>query len=139
MNQKHCWVDAWAFERLIDQAEDALEKSGDQSAEDAVHRTQKAIDAYGGTFLPGDAQEFWTNSIRERLRSKFLRVAVELGRHWQESGHYEKAVECFQRGLEADDIIEEFYQALMLLYQGMNRRTEALSVYTRCKRPFLLH
>jgi len=43
-------------------------------------------------------------------------------------------VECFQRGLEADDILEEFYQALMLLYLGVNRRTEALSVYTRCKK-----
>ncbi len=135
LNQNHCWVDAWAFERLIGQTLDAQwEKSGGPSADDTVLRTQKAIDFYGGAFLPGDAQEFWTNSLRERLRSKFLRVVEKLGRHWQESGQYEKAVECFQRGLEADDILEEFYQALMLLYQGVNRRTEALSVYTRCKK-----
>ncbi len=135
LNQKYCWVDVWAFERLIDQAEDAWRKEpGGTGADDAVFRSQKAIEAYRGIFLPGEAQEFWTNSLRERLRSKFLRCVEKLGHHWQKSGHYDKAVECFQKGLEADDIIEAFYQALMLLYQRMNRRTEALSVYRRCQR-----
>jgi LuxR family maltose regulon positive regulatory protein len=135
LNQKHCWVDVWAFERLIDQAEDAWRKEpGATGADDVVLRTQKAIDAYRGIFLPGEAQELWTNSLRECLRSKFLRCVEKLGRHWQKSGHYDNAVECFQKGLDPDDIIEEFYQALMLLYQRMSRRAEALSVYLRCQR-----
>jgi two-component SAPR family response regulator len=135
LNQQHWWVDVWAFEWLIDQAEDAWRKEPEGTgAEDAVLWTQKAIELYRGTFLPGEAQEFWTNSLRERLRGKFLRGVEKLGHYWQKLGRHEKAVECFQKGLEVDDIIEGFYQALMLLYQRMNRRTEALSVYLRCQR-----
>jgi DNA-binding SARP family transcriptional activator len=44
----------------------------------------------------------------------------------------DKAVECYQKGLEVDDLAEEFYQRLMKCYKRMDRRAEALVTYKRC-------
>jgi DNA-binding SARP family transcriptional activator len=57
-----------------------------------------------------------------------------LGRHWEKEGQLEKAVQCYQRGLETDDLAEDFHQRLMTCYHRLGRRAEVLSVYERCKR-----
>jgi len=33
-----------------------------------------------------------------------------------------------------DNLAEEFYQGLMTCYQRLGRRSEALSIYSRCKK-----
>jgi DNA-binding SARP family transcriptional activator len=71
-------------------------------------------------------------SIRERLRNKFLRNVRRLGIYWEQSGELARAVDCYQKGLEVDDLAEEFYQCLMKCYQQMGKRAEALAVYKRC-------
>jgi LuxR family maltose regulon positive regulatory protein len=135
LDPRYCWVDSWAFERSVDQADASGKKEPLGRGEpEAIQQIQKAITFYRGAFLPGDASEPWTNSIRERLRSKFLRCVVKLGHHWQRVEQWEKAAECYQTGLEVDDMIEQFYQNLMILFQRLGRRTEALSIYGRCKR-----
>jgi ATP/maltotriose-dependent transcriptional regulator MalT/DNA-binding SARP family transcriptional activator len=135
LDPRYCWVDAWAFEGYVDGADASWGKGPRGKGESkAIQQTQKAIILYQGAFLPGDASEPWTHSLRERLRSKFLRCVVKLGRHWQETKEWEKAAECYQRGLEVDERIEEFYLTLMLMYQRLGKRTEALSVYDRCRR-----
>lgn len=73
-------------------------------------------------------------SLRERLRSQFLRIVTRLARHWSEDGRWERAIEAYQRGLDVDDLAEEFYQGLMTAYQALGRRAEALAVYERCRR-----
>ena len=82
----------------------------------------------------GESSNPWTISLRERCRSKFLRGVSTLCRHWEKTGQLEKAVQCYQRGLEADDLAEELYQRLMTCYHRLGRRAEMLSVYERCKR-----
>jgi DNA-binding SARP family transcriptional activator len=135
LDPRYCWVDAWAFERAADRA-DASWRKGPRGKDDSegIQQTEKAINLYQGAFLPGDASEPWAHSSRERLQSKFLRCVVKLGQHWQEIREWEKAAECYQRGLEVDERIEQFYLNLMMMYQQLGRRTEALSVYDRCRR-----
>ena len=58
----------------------------------------------------------------------------ELGRYWQESGQWGKALDCYLRGLEIDDLAEEFYQGLMACYLNLGQKAKALSIYNRCKR-----
>ncbi len=72
-------------------------------------------------------------STRERLRSKFLRVIIKLGTYREQARQWESAAELFQKGLEIDPLTEEFYQHLMVCYQQLGRRSEALAVYNRCK------
>ena len=69
-----------------------------------------------------------------RLSSKFLESVEKLGRHWQESGQWGKALDCYLRGLEIDDLAEELYQGLMVCYLNLGQKAKALSAYNRCRR-----
>jgi two-component SAPR family response regulator len=135
LDQRYSWVDVWAFERIFGQADAAWRKKPiGREAVEAFVLTQKAIDMYQGPFLSGESSNPWTISLRELCRSKFLRAVSTLDQYWEKARQVEKAVQCYQRGLEADDLTEDFYQRLMTCYHRLGRLAEALSVYERCKR-----
>jgi DNA-binding SARP family transcriptional activator len=71
---------------------------------------------------------------RERLRSKFLRHTARLASHLAAAQRWSEAAECYERGLEADDLAEELYRGLMECHRALGRRAEALAVYQRCRR-----
>ncbi len=131
LDERHCWVDVWAFEWLLGQAE-AEKKRG--SAEKAVQCIEKAINLYKGPFLADEIEQSWMISPRERWRSRFIRNLIWLGHYWQDQEEWEKAIESYQRGLEIDDVAEDLYQQLMICYRELGRRTEALSTYQRCRK-----
>jgi LuxR family maltose regulon positive regulatory protein len=131
LDERQCWVDVWAFEWLLETAE-AEKKRG--SPEKAVQCIEKAIDLYKGPFLADEIEQSWMISPRERLRSRFIRNLIWLGHYWQEQEEWEKAIESFQRGLEIDDVAEDLYQKLMICYRELGRRSEALSIYHRCRK-----
>jgi LuxR family maltose regulon positive regulatory protein len=83
LDPKYCWTDVWAFEGLAEKVDSTWreERRGMDMAE-ATQLTQKAIDIYQGAFLPKETSEPWTDSLRERLRNKFLRCVEKLGHHW---------------------------------------------------------
>lgn len=63
LNAEICWVDAWAFEKLLD-------------AQDQASR-QRAVELYKGPFL-GDEEEMpWADGMRERLSRKYRQVAEQ--------------------------------------------------------------
>lgn len=153
LDRRYCWVDAWAFEKILNDAETG--RTGDR--EKGLRKTElarqkpalnpalleKAIKMYQGHFLSEEEGKPWSASFRERLRSKYLRAVNTLGDYWQEQWKasrneraklsMEKAIECYQRGLEIDDVAEEFYQNLMLCNHKIGRKAEAVKVYKRCK------
>jgi DNA-binding SARP family transcriptional activator len=131
LNQRYCWVDAWAFERILGEAD---EKQGREQAEMASELIKKAIRMYIGPFLSGEEEQPWVLFLRERLRSKFLRNVNWLGRHWEKAEKWDKVLECYQRGLEVDNLAEELYRRQMVCHQKLGQIAEALSVYNRCKR-----
>jgi len=131
LDQRYCWVDAWAFERILGEAD---EKQGQGQMERAAALVQKAIRMYSGSFLSGEEEQPWVMFLRERLRSKFLRNVNWLGRHWEKARKWEKVLECYQRGLEVDNLAEELYRHLIVCHQELGQTAEALSVYNRCKR-----
>jgi DNA-binding SARP family transcriptional activator len=131
LDPKYFWVDVRALEYLFEEA-DGKRKEG--LAEGSVQLTQRAIGMYRGPFLSGEIEHPWVISTRERLRRKFLKNLSWLGHYWEQSDKWEKALECYERGLDADDLAEELYQRLMVCYQRLGRKSEALSVYNRCKK-----
>ncbi len=136
LDRQYCWVDAYAFELLLDKAERFLEenrKAIDSSTE-GVRLVERAMSLYKGTFLREEANESWTITYQERLRSKFIRTVRRLGNHFESSGQWERAAECYQKGIEADELAEEFYQRLMTSYLSSGRRAEAIAVYNRCRK-----
>jgi DNA-binding SARP family transcriptional activator len=89
---------------------------------------------YRGPFMAGEPHKPWAISMRERLKSKFIRTVNQLAQYWGATGQWENAVECYQKALEVDDIIEELYQNLMLCYQRLGQKAEAMAVYDRCRK-----
>ncbi len=153
IDQRSVWVDGWAFERLLGEAEKGgggggeTEKGrrgeGKKKFLSPIHPVtlspshgviERAIALYTGHFLAGEEGKPWTVSYRERLKIKFLRAVGLLGAEHERSGKYAKAVEVYQRGLEVDDLAEEFYRRLMTCYLNMGRRADAVREYERCRR-----
>jgi DNA-binding SARP family transcriptional activator len=130
LDPRRVWLDAWAFERLLVEAEHS-ERHGDRGA--AVRLLERALALYRGPFLGSEPGSAWATSTRERLRSRFLRATARLCRHWTESGDWERAAEGYARGLDVDDLAEEFYRELMRCYEQLGRRAEALRVAERCR------
>jgi len=126
LDPDRCWVDIWAFQRLVGEAAGASEAERPALLE-------RALALYRGTFLACDQDEPWTLSMRERLRAKFIRHCTELGRLREESGQWEEAIACYQRDLETDELAETFYQGLMRCYRNLDRRVEGISVYRRLR------
>jgi ATP/maltotriose-dependent transcriptional regulator MalT/DNA-binding SARP family transcriptional activator len=129
LDPRQCWVDAWAFERVAREA-DAAAQSG---AGDAAAIGGRLLDAYPGHFLAGDEDQPWLMGMRDRLRSKLVRTALALGRRLQGEGRREEAAALYTRALELDNLAEDLYRNLMLCYRELERPSEALQTYRRCR------
>jgi DNA-binding SARP family transcriptional activator len=131
LNPSCCWVDCWAFARLLSMAEDA-HKMHDFGR--SMHLAEKALAMYKGDFLSGDMLEPWTVSQRERLRSKFLQAANLIGTSLSQNGEWKKAADYYRRSVDIDDLSEETYQRLMHCLKQLGHKSEALAVYERCRK-----
>ncbi|MCK9417905.1 MAG: hypothetical protein M0R70_00830 [Nitrospirae bacterium] len=143
LDLRHCSVDVRNLERMIEMAEQgwrALQEDvkGKRSEKervcrkDVVQLTEKILSQYKGHFLTGDVKEPWTSALRDRLKSKFIHFTGMLGRHWEEEGKLDLSAACFQKGIEIDDLCEEFYQRLMVCNLKLGRKAEAATTYQCC-------
>jgi two-component SAPR family response regulator len=131
LDDRYFWVDIWTFSHLLEQA-DTQWKEG--RIDDAIQLMEKAIGIYKGSFLAQEIEKAWKISLSELLRSKFLRSIEKLGQYWQETDQWEKALDCYLKGLEVDDLAEEFYRGLMNCYHRLGRINDAKAVYNRYKK-----
>lgn len=129
IDQRYCWLDLWGFEYFLGQAE---AKWKEELPDRAIELTGKAIEMYNGSFMAGEPDKPWTVPMRERLKSKFIRAVDQLANYWETTGQWENALECYQKALEVNDLIEELYQGLMVCHQHLDRKAEAMAVYNRC-------
>jgi LuxR family maltose regulon positive regulatory protein len=128
LNRTRCWVDAWTFEDRLT----AMPLAAEAGAT-GLPTLRRAVSCYGGSFLPDDAELPWTVPVRERLRSKFIHGLATLGTHLEDAASYDEAITWYLRGLDADAIVEPFYQGLMRCYDKLDRRTEAVAAYRRLR------
>jgi len=134
LDASHCWVDVWDFERLLGMLQRIHNKDTDGRQvfvlQQLMHRV---LGLYKDHFLTSDEVTSWSVSLRERLRSKFMHRLLGIGRYWERHGLRENAIHCYQKGLEVDDLVEVFYQRLMICYLETGRVSEGMSVYRRCR------
>lgn len=126
-----CWVDVRGFTGLLKLSE--AEAGGDRRK--AAVLVEKAIGLYRGPFLAGEAIACLVPA-RERLRARFLKQISLLASECERSGEVDRAIELYNRGLEEDELVERFYQGLMLCHLKDGNRGEALRAYKRCKTVF---
>ena len=108
-------VDTWAFDMSLQQPE----------------RVEAALRIYRGGFLEREADTQWSVSLRERLRSKFVRAVQSSAQRLETEGRHAAAIDLYLRGLEADDLVEAFYQGLMRCYHSVGRNSEATAIFRR--------
>ena len=135
LNSELIWVDIWAFERDIRLVRaDLGQFNRHRSAGAVANHTQALLTAYQGHFLEREEAMHWSVSIRERLRHKYIHCLIDLGRYWEMQGQWNKAISCYQKGIVVDDLVETFYQRLMVCFVKMGRKPEAMAVYRQCRR-----
>jgi DNA-binding SARP family transcriptional activator len=134
LNSRHCRVDATEFQRLADEVlkQGSAADSGD--GQQLLLCAEKAITMYNGNFLADDAGLPAGAAMRERLRSRFARIVELAGRMYGERKEWHKTVELYEKGIEIDELREEFYIGLMLCYRALGRPGAAAAVYERCRR-----
>lgn len=125
LNRELCWVDTWAFESAI--------RNVGHAGEDVTKGLSAAMTLYRGAFLPADPDEPWSVQTRLRCRAQFTQAVADLGVDHESRAEWERAIDYYRRGLEADDLMEEFYLGLMRCYRGMHRPAEGLAVYRRLR------
>jgi DNA-binding SARP family transcriptional activator len=130
LNQNFCQVDTWAFERTLNEAKTLWEQGEKKKT---IFLYEKAINSYRGHFLAKESEGPWMIPLRERLKNRFLRAIIKLGKCREQQQEFEKAIECYEKGLLVDNLIEIFYENIMLCCQNLGRTAEAIRVYNRCR------
>lgn len=132
LDEERVWVDVWALERRLDELEAKLREAQGDDAE-VPRLGQRMIELYAGHFLTNDAEQPWMLTLRERLRSRVLRAWLSLGEHLERAARWQEAQTLYQRGIELDNLAEEFYRWLMICHHQLGQQSEALTVYRRCR------
>jgi DNA-binding SARP family transcriptional activator len=127
LDKRYVWTDAWALEYLLNSA------SAEGGNAPDPEFLKRSIELYTGPFL-ADENGSWAVSLRERLRGRVIDQIAKLGRRWEEKKMFVKAIDCYLRGLDIDDLMEEFYRRAILCSIKLGRRAEALSLYHRCEK-----
>lgn len=125
LDRERVWVDAWSFERGLAEA-----RHGQAPHPPSV---PAALALYQGAFLAEDEGETWPVAMRERLRGKFVHAVADHAARLEAARRDEEAIAWYLRGIDADDVVEPFYQGLMRCYHRLDRLPEAVSAYRRCK------
>lgn len=126
LNDKLCFVDIWSFERKTNEAEKIPGAEG-------LPLYVGAMSLYQGQFLNGETEEAWLLPRRERLRSRYLRLALEYGALLESQGEAPAAADSYQRAIEIEPLAEELVQRLMRVYIEAGRTAQALEAFRRCR------
>lgn len=121
--------DCTRFGQLIETAEQYWRAGNAACARQAY---ADAIACYQGDYYLDDRDLLWAVAELERLLTRYLLALDRLGRILIMQRQPETAVECFQRLLERDSYREDAHCQLMLCYQQLGRRGEALRQYQVC-------
>jgi LuxR family maltose regulon positive regulatory protein len=134
LNAGICWLDTWAFERAQSNAESLLNRRASRpDAASVAALCERALELYPGHFLAGDDDKPWLLGARQRLASKYQRLVIAAGLHWEEQGASARAERAYVAALELDPLAEPIYRRLMTLQTKAGRRAEALETYRRCR------
>ncbi|MBX9631715.1 MAG: hypothetical protein K2X67_14450 [Burkholderiales bacterium] len=119
LDAKLVWVDAFAFDRLAEHADEQVQ--------------QQALALYRGPFLPLDEAESWTMAMRDRMRARFGTLVSRRASALERAARFDEAIACYQAGIGAEPLAETLYQGLMRCHLTLGRRAEGASVYRQLR------
>lgn len=122
LDPERVWIDADSFERATARA----------AENDDPETIEALLVRYPGHFLPGDESP-WALVARERIRSRFLRVASALADRLQAKGRLEEAIDLARRVTEVDPVAEGLHRVQIHCLHVLGREAEALDAFRRCQ------
>jgi len=126
------WIDTWALDQVLADMDETLRATkGPPPNLDAL--LAEVFRIYRGPFLPDESEQPAYIACREQVRARLLRCLVRAARAWEEAGRAELAADGYLRCIEADPLFEAPYRNLMLCYQRIGEKLEALATYERLR------
>lgn len=126
LNERLCWVDAWACERLLGHVDQARDPACGQIL------LERALGLYQGDFLEGE-ESAWTVLARERMRARLLRVGRRLGESFEHAGQWAEAGDLYDRLRELFPLDEELCRHLIRSHVERDELVQARGLYDRCR------
>jgi two-component SAPR family response regulator len=100
LNRQVCWVDALAFDDLLNDR-DSSDKRARGDTATWVHAYEQAVQLYRGHFLDGD-ETTWAQARQDRLHWKFLDATERLRVYWTELGDSTRTANMTRRMHEVE-------------------------------------
>ena len=131
LNEGVCWVDAWSFERSVNEG---LRRLNEPARGDAGElHLRAALSLYSGHFLSRESEESWMLTPRLRLKTKFERLVAALSMHLENLERFTDAIDLCLQALERDPLNELLYRRLMSCYLKQGEIAEVVRTYLQCR------
>jgi DNA-binding SARP family transcriptional activator len=122
--------DVFAMQSALQQAQIAGSSSahGAQVSRDAL---QRAVDLYGGEYLP-DVRADWVSTARQEYKGSYVRALLELSKLHYHAGEGDLAIQRLTQALQTDPLIgENYHQDLMIRLADVESHYAAVEHYRR--------
>ena len=127
LNPYYVWADCWAFDHIVHH----------QNIKDSRVSLLKGLNHYSGPFLQDEFSP-WKITFRYQLNAHYTRIIEQYGALLEQDGDWLEAIECFRRAIEIEPTIEIFYNKLMNIFIRLERHSDALKIYQRCRHNLLI-
>lgn len=131
LNENVCWVDAWNFERLVNDGLRRLDEPATGNASEMHLRA--ALGLYAGDFLSRESEESWMLAPRLRLKTKFERLVSALSMRLEHQKRHPEAIDLCLQALGLDPLNELLYRRLMSCYLKRGEFASVLRTYQLCR------
>ncbi|HWP24204.1 MAG TPA: BTAD domain-containing putative transcriptional regulator [Candidatus Binatia bacterium] len=132
LDNRHCWVDLWAVERLLGRTEAAGLKD-ERPTDEAIRSVEKAARLYQGSFLQNDPDFSGAATVADRLRRRLLQQLVRIAQHWERSDRWQDAANSYEEASRVDPCAEDVCRRLMSAYQRLGRPADVIATYRHCR------
>ncbi|NNJ93293.1 MAG: hypothetical protein HKP57_00915 [Halobacteria archaeon] len=134
LNSEQIWVDVWECERQMTRLRGLLSQQVDDAGVTEITTcANRIMSVYQEHFLSREQSTGWSVSMEERLKNRYIHAMLALGGFWEQQDLPAMAIACYRKGIEVDDLVETFYQRLMLCLDRVGRQPEAIASYRQCR------
>ncbi len=126
LNDRLCWVDTRACERLMGEAD----AERDPACRGAL--LERILGLYQGDFLSG-LEDGWAVLARERIRSRLMRTVRRMGQFLERADRWPEATRLYERIRELFPLDEDLCRRLIRSHIEQGEFSQAKDLYARCR------
>jgi LuxR family maltose regulon positive regulatory protein len=130
LDERICWVDAFAVERLLKQVENN-DFAHERAWSETIRTVRRAAALYRGPFA--DAEIPPAVALSDRLRRRLSTQLLRAGAGAEALERWQDAMNIYEQAFGADPASEAICRRLMELYHRLGRLADAVSIYNQCR------